>query len=139
MNKIIISGIIIISALALFSRCADDDPRPQNNMLAQTAFGIYGANTDYFVFSEKDCQWVVSESGSSVRVQKDDMTQYFHIRYTGDPTHKGTSVEVALTSHGISLGQTPSGFTAKVLKAEADKAWLWHNASKTGFVIPVSE
>lgn len=121
----------------IFTQCAKDPvdkiSEEQKSFMTKTTYGVYG-NSDLFVYSESNCQYVLGVGNKSARVQTDDAAKVFGATFSADPV-KDSEVETQIASKGID-GVASGAVKVKVLELKDGKIWIWDAAAGVGYLLP---
>ena len=121
--------------MVALSSCINNDVdkalEAKKSFETQTEFGIYKDGKYTFAYNDKDYQIVYNESRKTVRLQKDDMTEYAIVTLNSTPA-QGATVEVSVQGKGVTAVKNAS---MEVIKTSTDCIWLWDKPGLTGYIL----
>lgn len=135
MKKYIRMAAMAVTLALLVTGCEKDpDEKLKKEFMQKSEMGVYGESSTIFAFDEQTCQYAVSSTAPSTRLQSDDMKKVVSITFSGQPTvNKTIDVQIKATGMPNSM---KLGSEATVLKENDGKIWLMDEKNKICYVMP---
>lgn len=140
MVKIIAYSLILMTMVVGCQspeRPTDDEDQILRAFKTEIREGVYNGGAPLLQYDESSHQVAVNQQKNSYRIQSDAQDIYLNCTLLDRPTQIGKSTTLLVNSRAIT-GMSPT-YNVELVKATDELMWLWNSASKTGFIINLSD